>query len=306
MAARSIVVAGEALFDLVAGDGDTLGAHPGGGPFNTARTLGRLGRPVTYLGRVSTDRFGEQLAGKLKDDKVGLAAVVRTEAPTTLALAELDESGSARYRFYTQGTSAPGLTEDDAFTALPAEVGIIHVGTLGLVLEPMASTLEAVVRRFSEHALVMVDPNCRPTIIADEAGYRARLRRVLAATHVVKVSDEDLAWLSPGLPPEDAAGTLLAQGPAVVLLTRGGEGALALSARETLAVPAPPTNVVDTIGAGDAFSGGFLAWWSERGFGARELADRETVREATAFACLVAARTCERPGASPPWRSEVE
>ena len=152
----------------------------------------------------------------------------------------------------------------------------------------------------------MVDPNCRPTIIADEAGYRARLRRLLAATHVVKVSDEDLAWLSPGLPAEDAAGTLLAQGPKVVLLTRGGEGALVMSTRETLAVPAPPTNVVDTIGAGDAFSGGFLAWWSERGFGASELADRETVREATAFACLVAARTCERPGASPPWRNEVE
>jgi fructokinase len=305
VADRPIVVAGEALFDLVAGDGDGLGAHPGGGPFNTARTLGRLGRPVTYLGRVSTDRFGERLAGLLADDRVGLGAVVRTEAPTTLALAELDASGSARYRFYTQGTSAPGLTEDDAVTALPAEVGIVHVGTLGLVLEPMASALEAVVRRYSDRALVMVDPNCRPTIITDEADYRARLRRVLAATHVVKVSEEDLAWLSPGLPAEEAARALLAQGPGVVLLTRGGEGALALTTREALAVAAPPTTVVDTIGAGDAFSGGFLAWWSERGLGAAELADREAVRAATAFACLVAARTCERPGASPPWRDEL-
>ena len=79
-----------------------------------------------------------------------------------------------------------------------------------------------------------------------------------------------------------------------------------LTARESIEVPAPPTKVVDTIGAGDAFSGGFLAWWSERGLGAAELADRDAVREATAFACLVAARTCERPGASPPWRHELD
>jgi fructokinase len=303
---RPIIVAGEALFDLVASGGDSLGAHPGGGPFNTARTLGRLGRPVTYLGRVSTDRFGEQLARLLADDRVALGALVRTEAPTTLALAELDDRGSARYRFYTEGTSAPGLTEQDALATLPADVGIVHVGTLGLVLEPMAAALEAVVGVYAGRALVMVDPNCRPAAISDEAGYRVRLRRLLASTHVVKVSDEDLTWLSPGIAAEEAAGTLLQQGPSVVLLTRGGEGALALTPRETLAVPAPPTQVVDTIGAGDAFSGGFLAWWSERGLGPGELADREAVRDATAFACLVAARTCEKPGASPPWRSELE
>ena len=303
---RPIIVAGEALIDLVPADGGALGAHPGGGPFNTARTLGRLGRPVTFLGRVSTDRFGEQLAGLLAEDRVALGAVVRTEAPTTLALAELDPTGSARYRFYFEGTSAPGLTEDDAITALPADVGIVHVGTLGLVLEPMAGALEAVVARFSERALVMVDPNCRPTVLSDAAGYRARLRRVFAGTHVVKVSEEDLAWLSPGIAAEGAARALLTQGPAVVLLTRGGDGATALTARESIDVAAPPTTVVDTIGAGDAFSGGFLAWWSERGLGAAELADRDAVREATTFACLVAARTCERPGASPPWRHELD
>ena len=134
----------------------------------------------------------------------------------------------------------------------------MHVGTLGLVLEPMAGALEAVVARFSERALVMVDPNCRPTVLSDAAGYRARLRRVFAGTHVVKVSEEDLAWLSPGIAAEGAARALLAQGPAVVLLTRGGDGATALTARESIEVAAPPTTVVDTIGAGDAFSGGFL------------------------------------------------
>ncbi|HTE60562.1 MAG TPA: carbohydrate kinase [Solirubrobacteraceae bacterium] len=300
-----IVVAGEALIDLVpAGDG-MLAAHPGGGPFNTARTLGRLERPVAYLGRISTDAFGAQLAGRLADDGVRLDAHVRTDDPTTLALVDLDERGSAHYRFYDAGTAAPGLTEAAALAALPDGVAALHVGTLGLVLEPMAAALEALAAELAGRALVMVDPNCRPAVVTDPAAYRARLVRVLAHADVVKVSDDDLAWLAPGVPATDAARALLGQGPAVVLLTRGADGALALTGEAEEAVAAPPVDVVDTIGAGDAFSGGWLAWWSERGLGRAELADAAVVAEATRFACLVAARTCERAGASPPWRAEL-
>jgi fructokinase len=300
-----IAVAGEALIDLVpAGDG-ALAAHPGGGPFNTARTLGRLERPVAYVGRLSTDAFGAQLAARLADDGVRLDAHVRTDDPTTLALVELDEDGSARYRFYDEGTSAPGLTEADALAALPDGVAFLHVGTLGLVLEPMAAALEALASELSGRALVMVDPNCRPAVISDPAGYRARLARVLAHSDVVKVSDDDLAWLAPGVPATDAARALLGQGPAVVLLTRGAEGALALTAGAEEELAAPPVEVVDTIGAGDAFSGGWLAWWSERELGRADLADAASVTEATRFACLVAALTCARAGASPPARSEL-
>ena len=299
------MVAGEALIDLVpAGDG-TLAAHPGGGPFNTARTLGRLERPVAYLGRLSTDAFGAELAGRLAADGVRLDAHVRTDDPTTLALVELEEGGSARYRFYAAGTAASGLTEADALAALPDGVAFLHVGTLGLVLEPMATALEALAAELAGHALVMIDPNCRPAVIADATGYRARLARVLARADVVKVSDDDLAWLAPGVPAPDAARALLGQGPAVVLLTCGADGALALTAAGEEAVAAPPVEVVDTIGAGDAFSGGWLAWWSERGLGRAELADAASVAEATRFACLVAARTCERAGASPPSRAEM-
>jgi fructokinase len=301
-----ILIAGEALIDLVpAGDG-TLAAHPGGGPFNTARALGRLERPVAYLGRISTDRFGAELAGELAADGVRLDVHVRTDDPTTLALVELDEHGVGRYRFYTQGTAAPGLTEADALGALPDGVGFLHVGTLGLVLEPMAAALEALAGALGGRALVMVDPNCRPAIIADPSGYRARLARVLAHADVVKVSEEDLAWLAPGVPAASAARALLGQGPAVVLLTRGGDGALVLSADGERAVAAPPVQVVDTIGAGDAFSGGWLAWWSERGLGRDQLADPDALAGATAFACRVAALTCARAGASPPTRAELE
>ena len=301
-----ILVGGEALFDVVATDGEELKAHPGGGPFNAARTIARLEQPVAYLGRLSTDRFGARLERILVDDGVRLEAVVHTEDPTTLALAEVGEGGSvSRYRFYAQGTSAAGLTSEAALAALPAEVHTVFVGTLGLVLEPMASALEAVVDRLSPSALVALDPNCRPDLIPDPAAYRRRLGWILRRTDLLKVSEEDVRWLYPDRDPVDGTRALLADGPKVGVLTRGGDGAVVLDSGREVAVSAPPIQVVDTIGAGDAFAGGFLAWWRERGLGREALADFDAAVEAAGFACLVAARTCERPGASPPYRSEL-
>jgi fructokinase len=289
----------------LADDADDLRAHAGGGPFNTARTLGRLDRPVAFLGRLSEDRFGERMVRALADDGVDLGAVIRTNQPTTLALAEVDGDGVARYRFYEQGTSATGLHVADAVAAVPDGVGMLHVGTLGLTLEPVAAATEAIVERLAGHALVAVDPNIRPWVIADEPGYRARLARVLGNSHIVKVSQEDLAWLHPGVPEIEAIRLLLEQGPTVGLLTRGPNGALVVTRTAEVAVPAPRAKVVDTIGAGDAFGGGFLAWWDERGLTRDDLGTIDLVVEATAFACLVAARTCSRPGADPPRRSEL-
>jgi fructokinase len=300
-----ILVGGEALYDLVVDQSGEVHAHAGGGPFNTARTLGRLDRPVAYLGRLSTDRFGTTLEQMLADDGVRLDAVTRTEEPTTLALAEIDASGSARYRFYLRATSAPGLTPEAALAALPSSVGILHVGTLGLTLEPIAAALEAVVTELAGRALVAVDPNIRPAVITDPGSFRARLGRVLAHTDLVKVSEDDLAWLDGGRSATDAARALLEAGPSVALVTRGGDGATIVTADAAIAIPAPAVEVVDTIGAGDAFGGGFLAWWHERGLGAEALGDADLVVQATEFACLVAARTCARAGASPPRLTEV-
>ena len=299
------LVAGEALVDLVAADGEVLRAHPGGGPFNTARTLGRLRVPVAYLGRLSTDRFGAEHERLLAEDGVRLDAVVRTDDPTTLAIAEPDGRGGTAYRFYATGTAAPGLTERDALAALPERPAAVHLGTLGLVFEPAASALEAVAHAVPEDVLVMLDPNIRPAVAEAAAGYRERLARLLARADVVKVSAEDLAWLDPGRAPEDAARSLLDHGPQVVLLTRGGDGALALTPGGAADVPATPVEVVDTIGAGDAFGGGFLAWWRRHDLGRADLADPAAVEEATRFAVLVAARTVARAGASPPRLSEV-
>ena len=300
-----ILVGGEALVDLVVGDGDEVGAHLGGGPFNCARTLGRLEQPVAYLGRISSDRFGARLREQLEADGVSLAAVVATDDPTTLALAELDADGAAAYRFYGDGTSVPGLTVEDALAALPDGIEMLHAGTLGLIFEPIATAIEAVVERIGDSALVMLDLNCRPSAITDPEGYRARLDRLLPRCHVVKASDADLAYLDPGRADVDAARDLLERGPPVVLLTRGARGATVLTADGETEVAAPRIQVADTIGAGDAFGGGFLAWWRREGLGATDLERADAVVEATRFACLVAARTCERPGASPPRLAEL-
>jgi fructokinase len=301
----SIVVGGEALVDLVAGGGGELDAHLGGGPFNCARTLGRLEQPVAFMGRISSDRFGVRMRERLEEDGVSLDAVVGTEDPTTLALAELDAEGAATYRFYVEGTSAPGLTVEDALRVLPAEVEMLHVGTLGLVFEPTAGALEAVVERVAGSALVMVDLNIRPPVIREPDAYRARIARLLPRTHVVKASDDDLAWLDPDRGAVDAARALVAAGPPVVLVTRGGKGVTVVTAGAAVDVPALPVQVVDTIGAGDAFGGGFLAWWRRAGLGTDGLRDDDAVIEATRFACVVAGRTVERAGASPPRLAEL-
>jgi fructokinase len=303
-----ILVAGEALIDLVPSSeaADELAAHPGGGPFNAARTIGRLERPVSYLGRMSRDRFGQRMEQLLVEDNVRLDAIVHTDEPTTLALADVDPQGVARYRFYTEGTSAAGLTPEAALAARPDEVQIVHAGTLALVLEPVASAIEAVIERSSRHALVLIDPNIRPDVIADPDAYRARLERVLAMSHVLKVSEEDIDWLAPGRRSVDAVRELLDAGPSVGLLTRGPSGALVITRTAEVPVPSPRTKVVDTIGAGDAFGGGFVAWWHARGLGRDDLGVIDTTVEATEFACLVAARTCAKPGASPPRLSELE
>jgi fructokinase len=301
----AIVVGGEALIDLVPHGAGTLNAHAGGGPYNTARTLGRLEQDVHYLGCLSDDGFGARLRAELEADGVRLDTAVATALPTTLALAQLDAAGVASYRFYTDGTSAPALTPEAALACLPPRVDMLHVGTLGLVMEPSARALQAVVKAVADHALVMVDPNCRPTFIADRDEYRRMLAQTLRHAHVVKVSADDLSYLSPDVELEDAARLLLDYGARVVLVTLGGDGALAVLPDQVMQVAAPPVSVVDTIGAGDSFGGGFLAWWRLRELGTSDLADPALVRAATDFACLVAARTCERAGAEPPRLAEV-
>ena len=194
-----IVVAGEALIDLIVAADGAITAIPGGGPYNTARTIARLDGDVAYLGRISTDSFGRTLRAGLEADGVRLDLVVPTDAPTTLAVAELDATGTASYQFYVDGTSVPDLREPHVALAAAAPPVALHVGTLGLVLEPIGTSLERLVTAMPDSTLVMLDPNSRPSATRDPAAFRARIDRLATRADVVKVSDDDLAFMAPDL-----------------------------------------------------------------------------------------------------------
>lgn len=300
-----IVVAGESLVDLVVRRDGTVTATPGGGPYNVARALGRLGASASFLGRISTDPFGRILRAGLAADGVDPALIAETDDPTMLAVAEIDPHGTAAYRFYTHGTAAVGLSTGDGPDRLPAAASALHVGSLGLVLEPMAATIERLVLEAPAGVVVVADPNCRPAAIDDPAGYRARLERVLGRVDVVKVSTEDLAWLEPGREPVAAARLLLEHGAAVALLTDGPRSVRVVTRADVVALDVPDVPVVDTIGAGDAFGAGFLAAWTRAGRGRAELGDSAAVLEATRFAIETGARTVARAGADPPTSAEL-
>ncbi len=302
----SIVVAGEALIDLIVAADGRLAAIPGGGPYNTARTIARLGGDVAFLGRLSDDRFGRTLRDALGADGVTLDHVVQTSDPTTLAVAELDALGVASYRFYVDGTSAPGLTAADASPVPGPDLVALHVGTLGLVLEPIGTTIEWLVEAVPAPTLVMLDPNSRPSATPDASAFHARIGRLAHRADVIKVSDDDLAFLSPADGADAAIEQLLAAGATVVLRTDGGR-AVEIRTRDQRAVIAvPPVDVVDTVGAGDAFGGGFLASWIAAGRGRTELADLDALVDSVTFAVRVASLTCTRPGADPPTRAELD
>jgi fructokinase len=299
-----IVVAGEALIDLIVRPDGQLVPVAGGGPYNTARAIGRLGLEVAWLGGLSRDHFGQVLQDGLVADGVSLALAQRTDLPTTLAVAELDESGSATYRFYVEGTSAPAVAAG-TLAGLPASSAAVHVGTLGLVLEPMAATLEALVTGLAADALLMVDPNCRPSIIGDPDAYRARIGRVLTRADIVKVSIEDLAFLAPDETADEAARRLTALGPRVVLVTNGARPVRAWIDGAMSEVEAPKVTVVDTVGAGDTFGGAFLACLHAGGGGRAAIADPATVLRAVRFAVRASAMVCQRPGADPPTLAQL-
>lgn len=302
-----ILVAGESLMDLIVGPDGAVHAAAGGGPFNTARTIARLGQPARFLGRFSADPFGALLAGKLRADQVELELPEHVAEPTALAIVSLDDAGVARYWFHLTGTAGFRLDWQSAALALRKDVRALHVGTLGLVVEPMAGVVEDLARQLPSPVLLMLDPNWRASAIPDAAAHLDRIRRLLARTDILKTSSEDLGFLVPGGDVPAAARTLLSWGARCVLVTDGPAPVQAFTPDgQQLSVPVPPAEVVDTVGAGDAFGGGFLAWWAERGLGREQLADRGLLSAAVASAARVAALTCARAGAEPPWRHELQ
>lgn len=305
------VVCGEALFDVfAAGDTPTglnLDARIGGSPFNVAVGLKRLGQPVAFLGGVSRGFLGERLLRALREEGVDERCVHPLDAPTTLSLIGVDAAGVPSYSFYGAGC-ADRLLPLAALDRLPPETLAIHFGSYAMVVAPTADTQRALVEREHHQRVIAYDPNVRLNVEPDLARWRDTLDWMAARTHLLKVSDEDLGLLYPGVAHGELAARWRAAGVAVVVVTRGGEGATGYTAEGEVPVAPVRVAVVDTVGAGDTFQAALLTALAERGVlspaGLRGL-PATTWAEVLGFAARAAAITCGRRGADLPRRGEV-
>jgi fructokinase len=306
-----ILCAGEALIDMLprqteAGEA-AFAPYPGGSVFNTAVALARLGQPVDLFTGLSNDLFGERLTGVLTANGVGCALAHRSDRPTTLAFVTLTD-GQASYAFYDENTAGRMLTAAD-LPAIPVAAKACFFGGISLAVEPCAEAYAAMADRASQGHVVMMDPNIRPSFINDEAVYRARMDRMLAATDIVKASDEDLHWIlgDHGIPV--LAEQMLAKGPALVLVTQGGDGVTAYFEGGSVHIDAQMVEVVDTVGAGDTFNAGVLAGLATAGALDKSMIRKglteETLREAMTLGVRAAAITVSRAGANPPRMDEL-
>ena len=304
-----ILVCGEALVDLVPDpvDSKRFVSRPGGSPANTAVALARLGTSVSMLARLSTDGFGRQLRAHLLDNDVDLSHAVAASEPSSVALATVSADGSADYRFLIAGTADWGWTDSELGT-LPKGTTAVHGGSLALLLAPGCSAVERMLLRSRDTSTVSLDPNIRPELVTDLAGYRDSMERCVAAADLVKVSREDIDALHPGERASDVARRWARNGPALVVVTDGAAGSVGVTAVGEVGVPAEPVAVVDTIGAGDTFAAALLDWLHRaRRLGGR-LADLGTddVAGMLRHASRASAITCSRVGADPPYRAELE
>ncbi|WP_285729165.1 carbohydrate kinase [Nocardiopsis sp. ATB16-24] len=310
-----LVVVGENVMDLLptAHGADVLKAAPGGGPANTAVAAARLGTPTRLLARIGSDGFGAMIRGRLLSEGLDPAGLLTAEEPTALALATLAPDGSARYDFRMDDAADWRWRPEELPRQLEPGVRAVHAASIALFREPGASLIEAMLRREHERGRVTLtlDPNIRRDVIGDHDAARALALRHAAQAHLVKASDEDLAFLYPDLSPVRAAHALAASGPTLVVVTMGGQGALAVLQGMEVSVAAPRAEVADTVGAGDSFMGALLNWLDRHDLVGEEprarLAglDRAGLTALVEFAVSVAAVTVTREGADPPTMEEL-
>jgi fructokinase len=313
---RKLVCLGEILIDFlpveVSGEVTGFSMFPGGGPFNVAVGLARLGRPTAFVSKVGADFFGRRLRRAVRAEGIDDAWLLDSSAPSTLAFVAVDD-GEPSFSFYGDGAADTLLTPQDLSPAFFEQTAVLHFGGISLLRGTTPTAALVAAERLQGKALISLDPNVRPKLIQNDHAYRQTLERAVAASDLLKLSAADIAWLAPGDDITSYAAAQLDAGPALVTLTRGGAGVTALrqsgAAVELIDVPVFPVEVADTVGAGDAFSAGLLAALSER-----NVHDRATLgalpadelRACLRFGAATAALACSRPGANPPKRHEVE
>jgi fructokinase len=302
-----IVVGGEALVDLVDEHG-RLRVVAGGGPFNTAIALGRLDVDVAFLGTLSRDGYGDMLVQRLREVGVRTPLVRRSDAATPKAVVHRQDDGRNEYTFELDKTAFAEFPVDELPT-LPDDAWALHLGTLALAIDPPAGAFEALIHREAGKRAIILDPNVRPLIFGDVGIYRGRFERLASLADIVKLSDDDAAWLYPELTSDGVLERILGLGPQLVAVTLGSEGAIAGSDGVRVGAPGMPVDLADTVGAGDSFGAAFVAALVDAGaLGPGRRCDVDAVLLATAvsFAVAASAITCTRIGADPPTRPEID
>jgi fructokinase len=307
-----ILVCGEALMDVFetasTASGLTLDARIGGSPLNVAIGLARLGQPCMFFGGVSNDFLGQRLVKAMLEEGINTDALIRLDAPTTLVMVGLAALGKPIYQFLGAGAADRQLRPEH-LSGLPTAPRAIHLGSYCTVVEPTASTLEALVLTHSRSSVIAFDANVRPGVEPELAKWRARFEFMIGHASLLKFSDEDLELLFPGEEPEQIAQRCLAVRSALVILTRGAHGATAWTREGRVDVTAPPIKLVDTVGAGDSLQAAVIAWLAENeklSIAAIAALQMAQITELLSFAVAAAAATCERRGADLPTRAELQ
>jgi fructokinase len=303
-----VVVIGESLVDIISDplQPEAVQAHPGGSPLNVAVGAARLGLPTSLVTHYGDDRYGLMIEEHLRSN--GVHVISGGTAPTSTAHATLGPDGAAEYAF--------SIAWEINGAALPALAVIqgsahVHAGSIATVLPPGDQATLTLVRAAREHSTISYDPNCRPAISPDAAAARRQAEVFVAASDIVKASDEDLSWLYPDRTPDETLEAWLALGPTIVALTRGASGPLVLSRHGRVDMAAEPIALVDTVGAGDSFMAGLISGLSQLGaLGTRgrtrlSSLSLDELYAVAAYASRAAAITCSRQGANPPQTEEL-
>jgi len=299
----SIWVCGEVLIDLIPGaDGNRI-AYVGGGPANTAKALARLGIDTYFIDGISTDEYGVAARKELLDDEVKLDLALASDKPTCLATVTLDASGGASYEFLIDNTATFDFSLDWLPDPSRYKPNVLHIGTLVTVIEPGADVLYDWAIRVAEFAPIVYDPNIRPSVISDRARYRESVEKWAAISSVIKVSDDDMAWLYPGVEYADVAKRWITSGTTLVVVTRGSHGLIGFTAESSVEVQGVKIEVADTVGAGDTVGAIIVEAMAEKGI--LNLTG-DVLKSTLQRAALAASITCSRKGAQPPYKHELK
>jgi len=299
---NQVWVCGEVLIDLLPDDTERK-AVIGGGPANTAKALAKLGIDAQFIDGISTDNYGQMALKQLHKDGVLLDFVKFSDKPTCLAIVSLNEAGGATYEFVIEGTA----TFDFSDTWLPDPTAnkpcLLHIGTLVTAIEPAASVLFEWAKKVATVSPIVFDPNIRPAVMSDRAEYVKQVERWVSISSAVKVSDDDIYWLYPGVELDQIANNWLAMGPELVVVTFGDKGLTGYRKNEKVAVNAKKVVVADTVGAGDTVGAILVEAIIEDGLD-KLTGDRLSMM--LNRAAKAAAITVSRTGALPPSKAEIK